>query len=185
MTMEYDKVRDLLNRYYECQTTEEEERQLGELLSDPAIRSCFPEERHLASMSATVPEPSDGFHDRLKEVTHMKLHITPGHRLLRHAATVAAAAVILAASWIVLNQYGPQAVKDTYTDPAIAMAEVKSILTDVSRKMNTGMEELEPMRKITEPPGAVGEMSRINSIVGDNLAKLRYLSRLDNGDGNN
>jgi hypothetical protein len=183
--MEYDKVRDLLHRYYEGLTTEDEERQLGELLSDPAILAHFPGEKHLVSMSSTVPEPSDGFYDRLTEVTNRELHISPGRRLLRHAATVAAAAVILAASWVLLNQYGPQAVKDTYTDPAIAMAEVKSILTDVSRKMNTGMEELEPMRKITKAPEAVGEMSRINSIVEDNLSKLRYLSRIDNSGGNN
>jgi len=55
----------------------------------------------------------------------------------------------------------------------------------VSRKMNTGMEEMKPMRKITEAPEAVGEMSRINSILEDNLSKLRYLNRLDNGNGNN
>ncbi len=183
--MEYDRVRELLCRYYEGLTTEEEEAQLSELLSDPSILSLFPEERHLASMNAAVPEPPEGFYDRLTDVTHRELQMRPGHRLLRHAATVAAAAVILAASWMLLNQYGPQAVKDTYTDPQIAMAEVKSILNDVSRKMNTGMEELEPMRRITEAPEAVGEMSRINSIVEDNLAKLRYLNRLDNSTGNN
>jgi hypothetical protein len=182
--MEYDRVRELLRRYYEGLTTEEEEAHLSELLSDPSIQSLFPEERHLASMSSAVPEPSDGFYDRLTDVTHRELHMRPGHRLLRHAATVAAAAVILAASWMLLNQYGPQAVKDTYTDPQIAMAEVKSILTDVSRKMNTGMEELEPMRRITEAPEAVGEMSRINSIVEDNLAKLRYLNMLDSKTAN-
>jgi hypothetical protein len=185
MIMEYDKVKELLRRYYEGLTTEAEERQLRELLSDPVILSRFPGEKHLAYLSATVPEPSEGFYERLADVTQRELNMSPRHRLLRHAATVAAAAVILAASWMLLNQYGPQAVKDTYTDPAIAMAEVKSILTEVSRKMNTGMEELEPMRKITEAPEAVGEMSRINSIVEDNLAKLRYLSRIDNGNGPN
>lgn len=185
MIMEQDKVKELLRRYYEGLTTGEEERQLREHLSDPAVLSCFPGEKYLVSLSATVPEPSDGFYERLTDVTHRKLNMSPRHRLLSHAATVAAAAVILAASWMLLNQYGRQAVKDTYTDPAIAMAEVKSILTDVSRKMNTGMEQLEPMRKITKAPEALGEMSRINSIVEDNLAKLRYLSRIDNGNGRN
>lgn len=183
--MEPDKVRELLHRYYDGLTTEEEEAQLGELLSDPSFLSHFPEERHLASLSGAVPEPSDGFYDRLSETTHTEVRMRPYHRLLRHAATVAAAAVILAASWLLLNQYGRQPVKDTYTDPEIAMAEVKSILTDVSRKMNTGMEELEPMRKITVTPAAVDEMSRINSIVEDNLGRLRYLNRLENRTENN
>jgi len=183
MTMEQDKVRELLHRYYGGVTTEKEEAQLRELLSDPSHLSHFPEERHLIAMNETVPEPPDGFYDRLTEITHRERRMRPGNRVLRYAVSVAAAAVILAASWMLLNQYGAQ--KDTYTDPEIAMAEVKSILTDVSRKMNTGMEEMKPMRKITEAPEAVGEMSRINSIVEDNLSKLRYLNRLDNGNGNN
>ena len=185
MTMEQDKVRELLGRYYGGLTTEEEERELRELLSDPSLLSHFPEERHLVSMSVSVPDPSDGFDDRLTEITHTELRMRPGNRVLRHAVSVAAAAVILAASWLMLNQYGAPSVKDTYTDPEIAMAEVKSILTDVSRKMNTGMEELEPMRKITETPDAVSEMSRINRIVEDNLSRLRYLNRLANRTENN
>ena len=185
MIMEYEKVKELLSRFYEGLTTEDEERELREILSDPAVLSRFPGEEHLASMSTAAPEPSDGFYERLTDVTHRELQMRPGNRLLRHAATVAAAAVILAASWILLNRCGPQAVRDTYTDPQIAMAEVKSILTDVSRKMNTGMEELEPMRKITKAPEAVGEMSRLNSIVEDNLARLRYLSTIGNEDGRN
>ena len=140
--MEHERLRELLRRYYDGLTTEKEEAQLRELLSDPLLLQYFPEESYLVSMSGEVPEPSDGFHERLTDITHREVQMSPRHRLLRHIATVAAAAVILAASWMLLNQYGPQAVKDTYTDPQIAMAEVKSILTDVSRKMNTGMEEL-------------------------------------------
>jgi len=128
MNMEHESVRELLRRYYDGLTTEKEEAQLRELLSDPLLLQYFQEDSHLVSMSGKVPEPSDGFHERLTDITHREVQMSPRHRLLRHAATVAAAAVILAASWLLINQYGTEALKDTYTDPEIAMAEVKSIL---------------------------------------------------------
>jgi hypothetical protein len=68
--------------------------------------------------------------------------------------------------------------KDTFSDPVIAMAEVRNILTVVSKNMNTGTEALGSIRAMSIAPGAIGEFGRINKEVENNLGRLRYLNGL-------
>ncbi len=93
--------------------------------------------------------------------------------------TIAATAVILIGTYLLFDYLRPDRLRDTYSDPEIAMAEVRSILTMVSQNMNTGTEPLGSIRAMSVTPDAMGEFGRLNKAVGKNLDKLRYLNGLN------
>jgi hypothetical protein len=93
--------------------------------------------------------------------------------------TIAAAAVLLIGTYLLFDYLRPDHMRDTYSDPEIAMAEVRSILTTVSQNMNTGTEPLGSIRVMSVTPEAMGEFGRLNKAVGRNLDKLRYLNGLN------
>jgi len=68
--------------------------------------------------------------------------------------------------------------QDTYKDPEIAMAEVKNILLAVSAKMTEGTAPLSSINSMKIAPEALSGFGKINSVVEDNLSKLRYLDQL-------
>ncbi len=177
--MEQEKIQELLDKFYEGATSEEEEAQLREYLSDPSVASIFPEAEYLLSSRAEIPEPSEGFMTRLDAVTHTERNIFPRRRLLRYSITIAAGAALLLGTYFLFDYLRPQQMKDTYSDPELAMAEVRNILTVVSKNMNTGTEALGSIRAISIAPGAMGEFGRLNKAVGNNLDKLRYLNGIN------
>lgn len=177
--MEQEKIKELLVRFYEGNTSEEEEAMLREYLADPAVSSLFPEAGYLAAFGTAVPEPSADFLNRLEAVTHRERKMTSREEMIRYSITVAATAVLLIGTYLLFGYLRPDRMRDTYSDPEIAMAEVRSILTTVSQNMNTGTEPLGSIRAMSVTPEAMAEFGKLNKAVGKNLGKLRYLNELN------
>lgn len=177
--MEQEKIKELLGKFYEGTTSEEEEVQLKEYLADPAVASLFPEAEYMAAFRTAIPEPSDDFLNRLEAVTHRERKMTSRAEMVRYSMTIAATAVIVIGTYLLFDYLRPDRMRDTYSDPEIAMAEVRSILTTVSQNMNTGTEPLGSMRAMSVTPEAMGEFGKLNKAVGKNLDKLRYLNGLN------
>jgi hypothetical protein len=177
--MEQEKIKELLVKFYEGATSEEEEAQLREYLSDPAVASIFPEGEYLLSYRTDIPEPSEEFLAKLEAVTHMERKMTTRGRLMRYSMTIAAGAALLLGTYFLFNYLRPQQMRDTYSDPELAMAEVKNILTMVSKNMNTGTGALSSIRTMSITPEAMSEFGRLNKAVGKNLDKLRYLEGIN------
>lgn len=175
--MEQEKIRELLAKFYDGETSEEEELILREYLGNAAVpASLAGESGYLAAGPEQVPEPSEEFESRLDEITRKEVILaSPRTRWLRFAG-IGAAAAIIAAAWFVLSPAGTQQTADTFNDPAIAMAEVKSILLTVSEKMNTGTAQLQQVGEITSRPEELNSLRSINGLVGRNLSRLRYLN---------
>lgn len=177
--MEQEKIRELLDRYFNGETNEEEELLLKECLSDPALPEALREEYgYLPYIMVPVPEPSEGFTARLEAVTHREARLKTSGSLLRLVAGSAAAAAIIAGVWLAFRFAAPHA-RDTYSDPLIAMAEVREILLDVSGKMNSGAEQLGQISAIAKKPEELQGLDRIGNIVAGNLSRLRYLGELN------
>jgi hypothetical protein len=177
--MEQEKIRELLGKFYEGATSEEEEALLKECLADPAVASHFPEAEYLAASREAVPEPSADFMNKLEAVTHRERKMTSSEEMLRYGMTIAATAVLVIGTYLLFDYLKPDRMRDTYSDPEIAMAEVRSILTTVSQNMNTGTEPLGSIRAMSITPQAMGEFGKLNKAVGKNLDKLRYLNGLN------
>jgi len=173
--MEQEKIRELLGRYFNGETSEEEELLLNEYLRDPALPEELREEYgYLADLTVPAPEPSEGFTARLEAVTLREARPNSSGGLLRLLAGTAAAAAIMAGVWLAFRLAEPHT-RDTYSDPLIAMTEVREILLDVSGKMNSGTSSLEQVGTIARRPEELEGMARISNIIGRNLYRLRYL----------
>ena len=183
--MEQERLRELLNKYFEGGTSEEEEAYLKESLSDPALSSALRSEYgYLPEMTSVIPEPSEGFDRRLEAVTHREIAMSPRQRLAGYARVTAAAAAIFAGAYLIFNYTDRRELNDTYKDPALAMAEVRNILLAVSEKMTTGTEPLGSMNSMNTAPAALSGFKLLNSVAGDNLSPLRYLDQLKGSDQN-
>ena len=183
--MEQERVRELLNKYYEGSTSEEEEAYLKEFLSDPALSSALTSEySYLPEMASAIPEPSEGFDRRLEAVTRRQTAMSPRQRLAGYAKVTAAAAAIFAGAYLIFNYTARGELNDTYKDPELAMAEVRNILLAVSEKMTTGTETLGSISSLNAAPAALSGFKLLNSVAGDNLSPLRYLEQLKGSDQN-
>jgi hypothetical protein len=193
--MEQERIRELLDKYYEGQTSAEEEAQLKSWLADPALSSSPGTDfEYLADMSPKVPEPSEEFYARLEAVTLSEAEMMPGmtplrgeppqttmtprHNRLRYAMSIAAAAAVVTGAYLIFDFTGRMEMKDTYNDPEIALAEVRSILMTVSDKMTSGTEPLGSINSMNIAPATLEGLGKINSAVGENLSRLRYLNRV-------
>lgn len=181
--MEQERIRELLNNYFEGSTSEEEEAQLREYLADPALSSALRSEYgYLPELAPAVPEPGEGFYQRLEAVTRRETEISPRQRVLRYAMGIAAAAAIFTGAIFFFNYMGMREMHDTYKDPDIALAEVRDILMAVSEKMTTGTEPLGSINSMNVAPESLRGFKLINSVTGDNLSRLRYLDQMTGSD---
>ncbi len=205
--MEQERIRELLDKYYEGQTTAEEEAHLKSLLADPAVSAVQGTEfGYLTGMSPEVPEPSEEFYARLEAVTRGETEVMPGraplrgeppqtritplrgelqqrrmtprYNRLRYAMGIAAAAAVMTGVYLLFNYMSRIEMQDTYKDPEIAMAEVRSILMSVSEKMTSGTEPLGSINSLNIAPGTLDQLGKINNVVGGSLSRLRYLDRV-------
>jgi hypothetical protein len=178
--MEPDKIKELAERYYDGLTSEEEEAQLRQYLSDPSLPpSLKAEYGFLLGPALEIPDPSEDFDERLDAVTRTETRLDTGRRLARYSLRIAATVAIVVAAYFIADYIGNNRMRDTYSDPRIAMAEVKSILALVSENLNAGTEELKSVSTLSKAPEAMEEVGRMNRVLDENLGKLRYLKLLD------
>lgn len=171
--MEREKTEELLRKYYEGLTSAEEEEQLRNLPGIPAADGEFAADRILLSAGGTgVPEPSDDFIRDLEAVTRQdekrdeqqdEQRSVPG-RLYRYVMSLAAAIALLIGSYFIFRTVPGSEPADTFSDPELAMAEVRNILLNVSQNMNAG----------------TGALRTINTF-DRSLSRLRNLNELNPG----
>ena len=163
--MDSKNMEDLLKKYWDCETTLEEEKQLREYFGgnnipdqwkDTAALFRYFEETKKKSLTDLAFEG---------QVMH-KLHAPKKSKVVRlvyNTMRIAAGlAVVLAATWFIRNEVRettPQAVVDTYDDPKLAFEETKKALLMISKSFGTAEEQA---RKINLFNEAQEEIQREN-----------------------
>jgi hypothetical protein len=160
--MERESIAALLERYWQAETTVEEEKALAAYFRG---HSDIPPEwepyREIFSFFAEEAEVRPGQHLEEKILEHIRpLHaMRPAHSRLRIAWWAAAAVIILVVGLVPLLQPVPEPadpppaqyatrsqkdvfIKDTYDDPQQALAAVQRALFKASSKMNKGLHPL-------------------------------------------
>jgi hypothetical protein len=163
--MDSKNMEDLLKKYWACETTLEEEKQLHEYFGGNNIPDQWKE---TAAMFRYFEEtkkkslPDLAFEG---QVMH-KLHAPKKSKVVRlvyNTMRIAAGlAVVLAATWFIRNEVRettPQAVVDTYDDPKLAFEETKKALLMISKSFGTAEEQA---RKINMFNEAQEEIQREN-----------------------
>jgi hypothetical protein len=178
--MEQEKTRELLRKYYEGLTSSEEEAQLRELPEAQAADGEFASDRLLLSAGRTgVPEPSGEFLRNLEAVTIQGETGRVSRRIYRYALSAAAGVALMLGSYYIFRTASPGEPEDTFSDPELAMAEVRNILLNVSQNMNTGTGALKPINSMSVVPGAMIEIGKTARSVDRSLSRLRYLNDLN------
>lgn len=145
--MNYKKIQELLDKYWNCETTLEEEEILRSYFSNEEVHDDFIEFeqlfRHFNEVKGS--RVSNDFDERVFE----KVEKRKAQRRYLGVFTKVAAAVILILSFVVINQRyilvkdkATQVVQDTFEDPQRALEETKKMLMLVSEKWNKGKSEI-------------------------------------------
>lgn len=153
--MDSKQIEESLARYWNCETSVEEEQALREYFANAefegnmkevaAMFRYFDQQRQL--------EPADGGPDasarRMANPKKQKLT-----QLLHNSLRIAAGIVVLmVAIWLVrseIRQDTPQELVDTYSDPALAFEETKKALLMISKGFGTAEEQAKKINLFNE-----------------------------------
>jgi hypothetical protein len=141
--MDSKNMEDLLKKYWDCETTLEEEMQLREYFGGKNIPDQW---KDTAAMFRYFEETKKKSLNDLAfegQVIH-KINAPKQSKVVRlvyNTMRIAAGlAVVLAATWFIRNEIRettPQAVVDTYDDPKLAFEETKKALLMISKSFGT------------------------------------------------
>lgn len=147
--MELQRIKILLQRYFEAETTVDEENELITYFSseevDESLKMYVPLFSGIKELSAERDFAlEDELMDHILESEHReKLK----YRFMWQWVTGIAAAVIIAL--LAVNFFGNRNQwKDTFTDPNQAYAEATKTLQFVAGKYNRGLAQLRPIQKV-------------------------------------
>ena len=163
--MDSKNMEDLLKKYWACETTLEEEKQLREYFGGNNIPDQWKDTAALFRYFEETKKKSLNDLAFEGQVIH-KIHAPKKSRLVRlvyNTMRIAAGlAVVLAATLFIRNEIRettPQAVVDTYDDPKLAFEETKKALLMISKSFGTAEEQA---RKINLFNEAQEEIQREN-----------------------
>lgn len=147
--MDLKEINILLQKFFDGETTLEEEQQLARFFREEEIpleweayRNFFVAEEELASVSYP------GFDDQVME--HILEHEHQEKNRYRWLwQTVTSVAAVLIVALLAVNYFQSETKwKDTYKDPQQAYAEATKTIRYVAGKYQKGLAQLEPVRKI-------------------------------------
>jgi hypothetical protein len=162
--MDFKEKEELLQKYWNCQTSLEEEKHLREYFSGHDIPEQFKEAANLFRYFEDAKKKSLTDVAFERQVMR-KVNPSGGHvkRLMYNTMRIAAGlAVVIAATWFIrteVRQTIPQEVVDTYDDPELAFEETKKALLMISKSFGTAEQQT---RKINMFNEAREEIQRTN-----------------------
>lgn len=175
--MNQEHIKILLERYYEGETSPEEEMLLKEFFSREEVPEEFRSDSEIFRFfidSAAIPDAPSGFEERIIERIDRQragTKLTPKRRILA-IITAAAVVIIILSTALFITRYKDSG-RDTYSDPQIAYAEAMKILYEVSAKLNKGTSALGKIGVLeSETMNGLETMSRSTSLMKEKMKPL-------------
>ena len=149
--MDYNRIDELLAKYWECETTLEEERELKTLLNDPSVPEKYRKEAAL--FGYFEKEQASGqlgelFEHRVMEAVHESeaagISEDQGRirRMWQDVVKVAAVvAILVTAVFVARDQYKENEENPEIAEARAAFEETKKALLMISASMNNGTEQ--------------------------------------------
>jgi hypothetical protein len=147
--MDYNKIKILLEKYWNCETTLEEESLLQEYFSGTDMPEDLKEYKPLFQYykSQRAVKVTEGFEERV--ISEIESNEKKGKRRYLNIYYKVAAAVILILFFVTIHQQfikvrekATVLVQDTFEDPEKALEETKKALLLVSEKWNKGKDNI-------------------------------------------
>ena len=183
--MDLKKIKALLERYYEGESTLNEEKILRDYFSNKIIddeliaeKDIFLYQIHENDELNKIPDISSKIWNTLnkKEVDKTKVKRNLGLIYLRIAASI----IILVGSFFLLkNQVFDEnrniQFTDTYDNPEIAYQQAKETLLYVSAILNNGTDHLAPLEKINEGTQKLNKLVSFNEGLKELIPLNTYI----------
>jgi hypothetical protein len=183
--MKKEELKQLIEKYYDGQTTLGEEKILRDWFAENEAPEGYETEKEIFSYyheTEEIPEPSADLDSRILAAVHGdqgKRGSSRLGRILLPAMSAAAGILIMLSLWLFIERKN-SVEKDTYSDPQIAYAETMKILKDVSVRMNRGTAAMTPVGKINEvKTKSLESISKSSRTVTRNLHTLSFLRNSD------
>lgn len=154
--MDSDRIDELLNKYWNCETSLEEEQQLRTYFSGRENPEQWKQTAALFQYFDTVRKKT--LNDQAFDDVVLKQVLAPKKttitRILYNSMRMAAGvAVLVVAIWLVRNEIRettPQATVDTYDDPKLAFEETKKALMMISKSFGNAEEKAKRINMFNE-----------------------------------
>ena len=157
MLMDSNRINELLDRYWNCETTLEEEQQLREYFRGSDIREEWKETAVLFRYFEENKKKSlndvsfdGGVMEKVRVPTGQGKMVKLFYNSMRIAAGLA---VVIVATWFVrteVRKSTPQEIVDTYDDPKLAFEETKKALMMISKSFGTAEEQAKKINMFNE-----------------------------------
>jgi len=167
--MNLQEIERLIGKYYDGNTTLEEERRLKDFFAQEKVPPQFQAEKlYFAMLSGEKARnlPDDGLETAVMDKVAKEgllVRLMARRQWFYASVGVAASVLILLAIFIKFDPF-PKRLQDTYTDPQQAYLEAKKVLLFVSGKFNEGADKLQPLKT-----------------YDDGLSELKTFQALDDG----
>jgi hypothetical protein len=176
--MSEEEIKRLLTKFFDGETTEEDEKLLRAIFYEVRCPQGFEAEWdyvRFCMANKAIPEPSYNLEDRIDyaidESERTSLKENSRKRYLIIMSGVAATLLVLFGTYFFIESRNR--IDDTYSDPEIAYAETMKILMDVSARLNKGTSTLKPVGRlnaITEE--SLERISHSSSVINESLLKI-------------
>jgi hypothetical protein len=156
MLMDSNRIDELLNKYWNCETSLEEEQELRQYFRGSQVPEQWKETASLFRYFEESKKKSlddQPFDPRLLEKITVQQK-GKGARLLYNSMRIAAGiAVLMIAVWFVRKEVRnstPQEIVDTYDDPKLAFEETKKALMMISKSFGQAEEQAKKINLFNE-----------------------------------
>jgi hypothetical protein len=154
--MDSNRIDELLNKYWNCETSLEEEQELREYFKGSQVPEPWKETASLFRYFEESKKKSlddQSFDPRLLEKATVQQK-SKGVRLFHNSMRIAAGVVVLMiAVWFVRKEVRtstPQEIVDTYDDPKLAFEETKKALMIISKSFGQAEEQAKKINLFNE-----------------------------------
>jgi len=155
--MDSNKLEELLNKYWNCETSLEEEQQLRKYFQEEGIPEQWKETgslfRYFESQKKKSLKEEATFDDRIVRQIKDHKRNTPPRFLYSTMRIAAGIAVLVIAIWFVRSEVRkttPKQMVDTYEDPKLAFEETKKALLMISRSFGKAEEQAKKINLFNE-----------------------------------
>jgi len=175
--MELREVKILLQKFFDGQTTVEEENILTDFFRNQDVPAELEIYREFFDATEKLSEVRfEGFEDDvMNHILESENREKKRYRWLWQTVTSAAAVLLLAVLLVNYNQNKNQ-FKDTYDDPEIAYAEATKALRYMAGKYQKGMAQLQPIAEIDKASAPLKTSLRL---VNKGFGEMEELAKME------
>ena len=177
--MKEEKLKQLLDKYYNGNTSSAEENELKDYFSGNKIFPGYETEKEIFSHyshSEKIPLPAVDFESRiLRAIDNLEVNTRKILIRKRYISYLGTAATILILVGYYLIFFQAREPADSFSDPELAYAETMKILYHVSVQLNRGTMTLEPIGKINSAAQtSIKSVDRSVSVISDYLKRFGF-----------